>query len=300
MKELLSKLPPSRKSPSKSWLPILLLLPLCFAGPAPAKNLKIALLMAATNENHYGEPKPSEILSASASAFFDSKRFEVIEREQLAKIFDERELSDFINGQPGDLSNLHGVDMLGLITFSKETGTSLHEGGAQQERIFIDVRLTDVKTGQMVGSVDSRRPSVAIEPTTPHLAGRLLLENIRTAFPPEGSVVKVLGEFAVVSLGSTEGLKEGDHLQVLAAGDVFFDDEGNSLSSLEEVIAELKVIQVSARLSKCEIKRNKKNKDLSMISIGDRVRLHTKSQDWMNGVEKALPWAKKLLGKALQ
>lgn len=283
------------RNPSvKKLLPYLLLMAL-LAAPAAAKNLKIALLMAATNENHYGQPKPSEILGAAAAAFFDSKRFEVIEREQLAKIFDERELSDFIKGEPGDLSNLHGVDMLGLITYSQEEGTSLHEGGAKQERIFIDIRLTDVKSGQMVGSVDSRRPSVAIEPTTAHLAGRLLLENIRDMFPPQGSVLRLDGDLAVVSLGSTEGLKEGDHLEVFTEGDLLFDEEGNALSAPEEVVASMKVVQVSAQVSKCKIKLDKKNGDPSMVAIGAKVRLKNKSQGWMVPVEKMLPGMKRIL-----
>ncbi len=289
MKELLSK----------KWLPVVLLLSLPLAPPAPAKNLKIALLMAATDNNNPQDQSDEsrEILGASAAAFFDSKRFEVIEREQLAKIFDERELSDFINGAPGDLSNLHGVDMLGLVTYSEEMNTSLHQGGAAQRRIFIDVRLTDVKSGQMVGSVNSRRPSVVIEPTTPHLAGRLLLEGIRELFPPQGTVLKVIGEMVVVSLGSSEGLQEGDRLQVISEGEVLFDENGNALPAIEDVVAELEVVQVSAQLSKCEIKVNKKNKGLVLVSVGNRVRLHNKSQGWMKGIEKALPLGKKLFGK---
>jgi hypothetical protein len=266
-----------------------LFLILCFASvvslsPAAAKTMKIALLAA---EDPKGDVAHS-ILTAATSAFYESKRFQVIERDQLSKIFQERDLTDFIEGSPGDLSNLRGVDMIGVITYSKERNASLQEGGKEKDYFFIDVRLTDVRSGQVVGSVSSRRPSMVYEPTSPHNAGRLLLENVREMFPPEGSVLSANTKEVVVSMGALEGLKEGDQLEVIVDGEVLFDAEGKAYPPMEEVVATLRVIQVAAQLSKCKVKGGQ-----LAIQPGSRVRLKATDGSIMNHMQRALPFLRK-------
>lgn len=253
------------------------------APPIVAKTLNIALLMAEKSR----QKEANEILNAATSAFFESKRFKVIERDQLPKIFQERDLTDFITGAPGDLSNLEGVDLIGVVTYSKEEGVSMDKAKRQVE-IYIDVRLTDVKTGQVIGSVNSRRPSVLYEPTTPFNASRLLLADVRELFPPEGSVLNVDGETVVVNLGTIEGVKKGDTLEVIQDGEVFFDAEGKSYPPLEELVGILKVTQVSTQLSKCKIK-----KGAEVISLGARVRLKGTDRRLLNWAQRVMPFLKK-------
>lgn len=138
----------------------LLLLVTALAGAAPgaAKEYKIGLIMA-----EQSGPESDDILNAATGAFFKSRRFDVIERARLDKIFEERDLSDFISGSPGDLSTLEGVDLLGLITFSKEQGT---EEDGYKPIYYIDIRLTNVKSGRVVGTVSSRR-STFFNPASP-------------------------------------------------------------------------------------------------------------------------------------
>lgn len=268
----------------KRWMIVFLVISGVSSSAVPAKNLKLALLMAEEKNNK----EANEVLNATTSAFFDSKRFSVIERDQLSKIFQERDLSDFINGSAGDLSNLEGVDMIGIVTYTRERGADLQ--GARQELFFIDVRLTDVKSGQVLGSVRSRRQSLLFEPTSAYNASQLLLENIREMFPPEGSVIHVSGKDVVVSLGSQEGVKEGDLLEVIQEGEVFFDSDGAALPSLEEMVATLKVVQVAPKLSKCKVKKGD-----GAFSLGARVRLKDRGdeQKMMGWARRALPFIKK-------
>jgi len=261
----------------------LLILGFVSAQPMAAKTLNIALLMAEKAK----QKEASEILNAATAAFFESRRFKVIERDQLPKIFQERDLSDFISGAPGDLSNLEGVDLIGIVTYSKEEGVSMDKAKKQME-FYIDVRLTDVKTGQVIGSVNSRRPSVLYEPTTPFNASRLLLADVRELFPPEGSVLNVDGSTVVVNLGTIEGVKKGDTLEVIQDGEVFFDAEGKAYPPLEEIVGTLKVTQVAAQLSKCKAKSGEE-----AISLGARVRLKGGDRTIRAWVGRALPFLKK-------
>ncbi len=88
------------------------------------------------------------------------KRFQVIERDQLPKIFQERDPDRFHQRrarrpqQPGT-----GSDRIGVVTYSKENALGID--GTQETQTHIDVRMTDVKTGQVVASISSRRVSAA-------------------------------------------------------------------------------------------------------------------------------------------
>lgn len=251
------------------------------AFPAAARDMKIALL-AAEKDSYSRGGAADEILGATTAAFFESKRFQVIERDQLSKIFAERDLTDLVNGSPGDLSNLHGVDMIGLVTWSTEE-VRTPEGDTRQY-FYIDVRLTDVKSGTIVGSVSSRRTSILISPTSIHNASRLLLENVREMFPPEGSILKVSGKEVVVSLGNAEGIKKDDVLEVIQDGEVLFDAEGRAYPPMTEIVATLKVTQADQQLSRCKLKSGK-------VELGARVRLKGSDQRVQEWMQRILPIA---------
>lgn len=236
--------------------------------PAGAKVYQLGLVMAEREDRRI----EGDILGAATSAFFESKRFVIIERAQLDKIFTERDLSDFITGSPGDLSNLEGVDMLGLVSYSVEYSTAA--SGGRQENYYIDVRLTDVKSGQVVGNVSSRRDTFN-NPTTPHLAGRFLLQNIREMFPPEGYVVSISGDQVIVDLGEESGIQKGDTLEVIREGDVIFHPvTGKPLPAQEIVVGTLKVEDPANQMSTCKMPK----KGGEAIVIADRVRLQPKNQ----------------------
>lgn len=249
--------------------------PLAPVAPAAAAKMKIALLMA-DKESH-----GNEVLHKTTAAFFDSKRFDLVERDQLSKIFQERDLTDFIKGSAGDLSNLNGVDIIGVITFSTET-TRLSDGSSQTY-IFIDVRMTDVRSGQVIASVSSRRSSMVTAPTSVHNASLLLGENIREMFPPEGSVLNIEGREVVVNLGSIDGVKKNDQLEVIHEGKVFFDSEGKAYPPMEEIVATLKVTEVGTQLSKTRAGKN------DVLEVGARVRLKKTGGSPMDLLRMSLP-----------
>ena len=255
------------------------------AAPVAAKVYQIGLIMAERNS-----PEGDDILNAATSAFFESRRFDVIERARLDKIFEERDLSDFINGNPGDLSTLEDVDVLGLITCSKEQGK---EEDDYKPIYFIDIRLTNVKSGRIVGTVSSRRATF-FNPKTPYEASRLLLESIRDKFPPEGYVVDVSGTQVRVDLGAESGIQEGDVLEIIRNDDVIFHPvTGKPLPQAEIVVGRLKVVDAMDELSTCKVKKTFEG---NQVAMADRVRLVPKNQEpakIMEKIEKWIPFVKK-------
>jgi hypothetical protein len=251
--------------------------------PVGAKIYQLGLVMAEREDRRI----EGDIVSATTNAFYESKRFVVIERAQLDKIFAERDLSDFINGSPGDLSNLEGVDMLGLVSYSVEQGAP----GTGQWNYYIDVRLTDVKTGQIVGNVSSRRDTFS-EPTTPHIAGRFLLQNVREMFPPEGYVVSITGDQVIVDLGVESGLQQGDTLEVIREGEVIFHPvTGKPLPAQEIVVGTLKVVDPANQMSTCKLPKASGKGGQGAIDIADRVRLQPKNQTGAK-ILKKIPFLK--------
>jgi len=258
--------------------------------PAGAKIYQIGLVMALKGDRDLND----QIMTETTAAFFESKRFEVIEREQLAKVFTERDLQDFIKGAPGDMSTLEGVDMLGLVTFTAERSPTptyaLEEGPTG--KFFIDVRLTDVKTGKVVGTVSSRRETLTV-PSTPHLAGQSLLQNIREMFPPEGYVINVSGDAVLVDLGVEVGLRKGDTLEIIREGEVFFHPVTHKPMPAQEIIVgTLKVTEPANQMSTCKLKVS----EGQQIAVADRVRLKAKDQTGMKFLNK-IPFLKKHLKK---
>lgn len=254
-----------------------------FAAPAAAKVYKLGLIMADRHPSRDSE----EILNAATTAFFESKRFDVIERSRLDKVFEERDLQDFIEGAAGDLSNLEGVDMLGLVTYSIENGTSL--GGIAQRLYYIDVRMTDVTSGQIVGTVSSRRATLTYDPTTPYNASRCLLQNVREMFPPEGIVIRISGNEVIVDIGEESGIRENDVLEVIREGEtIFHPTTGKPLPPVENVVATLKVTEPANQMSKCKMQKS----DLT-INVTDRVRLKEKDQKAKKIFRKVWPFRNK-------
>jgi len=230
---------------------------------AESQIYKTGLIMASKYRNR----AETEILTAVTNALLDSKRFDVIERSRLDAVFTERDLKDFIEGTPGDLSDLEGVDLLGLVSYTVERQED------RSEIVVIDIRLTEVRSGRVFASISSRRDSFD-PPRTPHRAGVHLLANIREAFPPEGIVVDVSEKRVVIDLGVESGLKKGDELEVVRDGEVIFHPTThNPLPAVEDVVGVLRVTKASRQLSICKLK---KSKDAMVIQVTDRVRLKPK------------------------
>lgn len=193
-------------------------------------------------------------LNAATDAFLASRRFNMVERNQLNAVFTEKSLQDFIGGKVNNkLADVQDLDLIGIV--SHEVQVDRSEKGAVSKKWILEVRLIEVKTAALLVTVTSDRASLLsmVPPATIREAGALLIQSIRDAFPPLGYVVQMKGKEVVVDLGSEAGVKKGDTLEVVEEGDqIIHPVTGKLLAAPLKVIGELKVVSASPQLATCK------------------------------------------------
>ena len=265
-------------SPKLKAFPLLLLLLLPFAAPAPVaaqgeKPVYILGLIVDGEKEKKSEKErkiDADVLNAATDAFLAAKRFKMVERNQLSAVFTEKSLQDFIGGKVNNkLTDVLSLDLVGIVSHTLETTKSAK--GETSTKWIIDVRMVDVKTASLLITITSQRASVMsmLPPATPKEAGTLLAESIREAFPPLGYVIRIDGKDIVVDLGSEAGLKEGDTLEVVQKGEqIIHPVTGEALDAPLKVIGELEVVSTSPQMSICKRASRK-----SQFELASMVRL---------------------------
>ncbi|HSS75482.1 MAG TPA: CsgG/HfaB family protein [Thermoanaerobaculia bacterium] len=263
-------------------LPILLLF-LASALPASAQvekgHYKLGLISNEKNKNHESDKERryrEDVLNAATDAFVASRRFTMVERNQLDSIFTEKSLQEFIGGQVNNkLTDVLGLDLVGVVGFTVDVSKS--PKGEPVTKCIIDVRLIDVKSASILATVTSDRPDLFLPNSTPREAGELLYKGIRDTFPPLGYVVSVTGKEAIVDLGSETGLKDGDTLEMVAEGEqIIHPVTGKVLSAPMKVIGELKVVTAAAQISTCKIKSKGEVRPANLVRLKGGVSLFEK------------------------
>ncbi|HKV11904.1 MAG TPA: CsgG/HfaB family protein [Thermoanaerobaculia bacterium] len=236
----------------RSILSPLLVLSLFFAAAAPsvAQEGKVLYKLGLVLDKGKKDREIAEdVLNAATRAFFESKRFTLVERSQLDAVFTEKDLQGFLGKGNKELSDVLGLDMLGIVAYTTEQTSA-------GTLFTIEVRLVDVKTGGILATLTSERSDYLTPPSAPRVAGKALFQNIREAFPPFGSVVKVSGKNVIVDLGSESGVKKGDAFEIVQEGEqIIHPKTGEVLSAEMIVIGELKVISTSPQLATCKVTR---------------------------------------------
>lgn len=252
---------------------LLLLSPLAAPGTAAAEGekpiLKIGLVLNDEKSRKSDQEKKidAQVLNAATDAFTAAKRFELIERNQLSAVFTEKSLQDFIGGKVNNkLSDVKDLDLIGVVSHKTESIKS--ESGKAATKWILEVRVIDVKTAALLMTLTSDRASLLsmLPPTTPGDASPLLTQSIRDAFPPMGYIIQINNKDIVVDLGSEEGLKKGDTLEVVQEGEqIIHPVTGEVLSSPLRVVGELKVLSATPQLAIC--KKASRKAELQLASL---------------------------------
>jgi len=278
---------------------LLLLLPLAAPVPAAAQAEKPVYklgLISGEKSKHQSEQDrkiAEEVLNAATDAFLAARRFKMIDRNQLAAVFTEKSLQDFIGGKANNkLTDVLDLDLIGVVGHTVETTRSAK--GEISVKWILDVRLIDVKTAALLTTVTSDRASLQslLPPATPREAANLVAESIREAFPPLGYVVKIEGKDVVIDLGTEAGLKDGDTLEVVQEGEqIIHPVTGQVLASPMKVVGELKVVTASPQVATCKRKSGK-----GELKVASLVRLKG-TQSKMIELFQKVPGFKKMFEK---
>ena len=216
-----------------------------------------------------------------ATALVKTNKFDVIERDRMAEILKEQQMSmEGIakGGFEGRGLNLQGVDyvLTGAIT---EYGTSAKassfggfSSGSETARMAVDIRLLEVATGQ-IGLADTISAEAkmggafkvdGVASTGGTDSGAAMGEVMRkTAQGVTNLIVTVIYPIKVVRVQANgevmlnygnSMLAAGNVLDVFSQGEAFVDpDTGEELGREEEFIGKLEIISAQARFSKARI-----------------------------------------------
>lgn len=221
---------------------------LVVAGAAEADKLRLGLVLEQPEkQSRYSRDLDVQAINAASQAFLRTRRFHLVEREELSRIFEEKSLKDVIGDSDNSLFETWGMDMVGFVSYVQDRTVEPHT-------YVLTVRLADVETGEVLKTIDSVRPSL-VAPTSLPLAGDHLGANLRETFPPEGMVVRVLDDKkVVVDMGSGMGIREGDSLLLIQEGEPIIHPEGHVLPGEKMEIGKLRVKKVSLQTSICNVR----------------------------------------------
>ena len=124
----------------------------CLTGQARAAPLKIGLILGQRN---YHSETDAAAINAATQAFLLSRRFTVVERESLDSVFQEKGLKGFIGDSEGaEMSETEGLDWVGILTYTREQVPG--SGGGRRTEYVLSLRMVDVRTAQVLYTIDSR------------------------------------------------------------------------------------------------------------------------------------------------
>jgi hypothetical protein len=244
----------------------------------------------------------SQVLSIATKAFINARRFTIVERKELAIVFKEKDLKNFLSKGQGDnrLSDLLGLDYLGIVEHSVSTKTvpkkitkklfeklTPKENPNEEVKITvwtIDIRLVDVKTGQAVKALTSAASSSLVPVPTVTAAGELLQDAIRTAYPPFGHIVKVEGKDVVIDLGDSSGLQKKDVFDILEEGEQLFHPiTGKPMEPYLVVIGQFQVTEIWPTMAHGKITVSEQGK---VIKAGSFIRYKSGSGGFLKNALK--------------
>ncbi len=247
------------------------------AEDSTSSRIIVGLVLEDQNKAKKYRDLDTQAMNAATAAFLSTRRFDVVERKELSKIFEEKSLKDILGDGSNSLFDLLGLDMIGFVSYTVEYP-------AKKSPLFtLTVRLAAVSTGEILGTFESVRLT-AITSSSIAIAGDQLSANLRGAFPPEGSIVRVNDKkTVVVDMGTALGLKSGDTLVMIQDGEpIIHWESGDVLPGEEILVGKLKVENVSLQTATCKVKSA-----AIPVEVSLRVRYQTKTKRFDRYVPKS-------------
>lgn len=257
---------------------LLLLAMLCgLAAGAGAEELKIGLVL----EQDGRDEMNAKAVNAATDAFLRTRRFTVVERDALDSVFQEKGLKGFIgDAQGADIGQTLGLDWIGILSYSIDRHRD--SNGDISYSYKLSVRMLEVASAQVVHTIDSSRETFT-RAGSMATAGDRLLENLLATFPAQGYVIqRVAEDRVVVDLGTAQGVREGDKLEVFTHGEPMIHPvTGREIPGRKISLAVLKVLRVDTGLSTCKIKKAE-----GAVDIGDVVEFKGKDSTFGKLMDK--------------
>jgi len=231
--------------------------------------------------------------SMLATSLFKSGRFNVVERDQMEAIMQEKKLA--LQGitdssEATELGKLIGADYIITGTVSEFGLSKSNTGGiggglfrgfggldikTQSARVVVDVRILNVKNGQLVaadqgegkestgslgmsggdwsGAGAIKFGSEGFDSTLPGKATRKAINNLVEKiiiYLYKAKIIDVTGNEVTINIGTAGGIKKDTKMDVYAEGKEIRDpDTGELLGKKKELIGQIKITDVQDKYS---------------------------------------------------
>ena len=227
------------------------------------------------------------------SAFFNTHRFELIERKQIDTVLAELKFNstELVSGpsasKVGRLLGAQYMLFVEVAEWSDAKNLMSTIGFAKKNaQVALTFRVLEVATGQIfysktvrgeAGSWGISLPFWGQQKNSPvNYALSVCVNKAAYDFatslkdkPWSGAIAKIDGEMVTLNAGSNQGIHEGMKLVALSKGEELIDpNTGVSLGTDDEVIGSLQVTSVHEKISKAVVIEGCKG-----LKVGDRVEL---------------------------
>lgn len=225
------------------------------------------------------------------SAFFNTHRFDLIERKQIDAVMAELKLNstELVSGPSASkLGRLLGARYMLFVEVAEWTDAkdvlSTIGFAKKNAQVALTFRVLDVSTSEILysstfrgeaGSSGISLPFFGKQNNSPiNYALSICVAKAAYDFanklkdrPWTGSVVRIDGDIVTLNAGETQGMKEGMSLIAISKGEELIDPEtGASLGTDDEVIGSLQITTVRENISKAVIVEGCKG-----LKVGDRL-----------------------------
>lgn len=243
---------------------------------SPSLPLIAVLPLKGEGKGQFGDQSDA-MYQKVMSAFFKTKRFEIMERAQLAAVLGEAKFQN--SGVVDDASAVAlgkqlGVKFVVVGSYSGDMSHTVDRGTYKDGRMYennyfpakvtLNLRMVSVENGRIQETFEASGASKDDNPTrslsnTLNDLTRKLDREVSNKFPLAGYVIQVINEKeAMIDLGKKVGVQPGDYFVIVQRGqDIVHPVTGKVIPGKKTVLTELKVTSVDDETANVKISGSK-------------------------------------------
>lgn len=225
-----------------------------------------------------------EMYQTVASSFFQTRRFELMERGQLAEVLGEAKFQNA--GLVDDASAVAvgkqlGVKFVVLGSYSGAMNRSRESYESNKGTVYnevwpaqatVSLRMVSVETGRIEETF--KATGTAKEPNSTRSMSAVMRDlsvklnrEVSNKFPLNGYIIKVITEReAMIDLGRKDGVVEGDRFLMVEWGDdIIHPITGKTIKGQKTVLSELKVTRTDEETSEVKVAGSKVKLKLGQV-----------------------------------
>jgi len=184
--------------------------------PFEKNSIKLKGMFA--SDRHQASDLTDAVMQRITSAFFNTKRFNILERSVITKVFDEMKLqgtAEFSDASTVKLGKMLGANIIAVVAYTANMEKK-DESSKCKSSMEVDIKLIDVQSTKIRNIIrtTSRGSAELPEDSVNELLAnfsKILDREAANHYPQAGYIIKVLSPSeAVIDIGRKTGITEDD------------------------------------------------------------------------------------------